>query len=892
MKKKKEKWIRFTALLFAIALAIPSISYAKEESRILSKIHHIHTGNQEEGGGCYGKEIRHIHQGSEEGGGDCFSAPVYHVHQGDESGGECFQKEIRHTHKGTEEAGTGCYGKPVYHVHEGDAKVKGGCYSQPVYHKHTGSAAGKGGCYNQPIYHTHTGSQAAGGGCYGKPVYHSHSGSAASKGGCYQNAVYHVHAGNEASGGGCYEPVYHQHTDSCYREERCDMEYVGNLQTVREESGYCYHHGNVLVLHFRANFRHMACGAGTREDVNSTCWTCQYMDSWHTYKQIVCGKTEKTIERYQRICGKETNTVESWALGCGKSDSSVEQYALNCGKNGQTVVSYGLNCGKNANTVDSYKAGCGKTESSVEKYGLNCGKTLEDVDAYALSCIKNEKSIDGYRLSCEKTEETVDGYALSCGRSGEESYAEFSVSSQNTEWTGGDVVLQAAVQDTGGLLRLSENPFAWRGKGMEEVSSQEVKVKENGIYYVRLLVENEDIDKKELVLSIEVRNIDVTAPVIEGISYSGQGGRKDNRIYVTAKDIQPDGSLGSGLASEAYSFDGGKTWQKENRMEWKAEGTASIAVRDRCGNISVQDIEIKDIGKEEEKGDGEEKEEEKGDGEGKEEEKEGEEKKEEKEKEEKEDEKGNGGGQEEKKEDTGEDGTDHQGGSGNGSGKEQDGGQGAVLAKGEEEKEKEKPGEEKEPVKKRKSSPGGNEKNKGKEKGNAADGAADTEIEKIEKPQVRMPDRKKEYKEETTQAKVPETAAKPEMGNRSRMTKRMETAGKVVKAVTFTISGIMLAAGMLYLIYLMFRSIQIYDCDGEGNVKYAGSCIMKKTEDGFEVKIPDMIWEHSVTGQYSLRPGRTFVKRNKGKELAVIAGEQRTTVWIDHEIPFRTTTCV
>ncbi len=155
-----------------------------------------------------------------------------------------------------------------------------------------------------------------------------------------------------------------------------------------------------------------------------------------------------------------------------------------------------------------------------------------------------------------------------------------------------------------------------------------------------------------------------------------------------------------------------------------------------------------------------------------------------------------------------------------------------------------------------------------------------------------MPDRKKEYKEETTQAKVPETAAKPEMGNRSRMTKRMETAGKVVKAVTFTISGIMLAAGMLYLIYLMFRSIQIYDCDGEGNVKYAGSCIMKKTEDGFEVKIPDMIWEHSVTGQYSLRPGRTFVKRNKGKELAVIAGEQRTTVWIDREIPFRTTTCV
>lgn len=601
-KKRKEGLARITAVLFAAALAMPSVSYAKEESRISAKIHHIHTGSREKGGGCYGEEIKHVHQGNEEIGGSCFSDPVYHIHQGGETGGECYQKEVFHTHEGTEEAGTGCYGEPVYHVHAGSADVKGGCYSQPVYHKHTGSTAGKGGCYGEPVYHAHTGSQTAGGGCYGQPVYHSHSGSTASKGGCYQKAVYHVHAGNETSGGGCYEPVYHQHTDSCYREERCDMIYEGNLQTVREESGYCYHHGNVLVLHFRANFRHTACGAGITEDGNSTCWTCQYMDSWHTYRRLVCGKTDKTIERYQRICGKETNTVESWALSCGKNGSSVERYALNCGKNGQTVVSYGLNCGKNAGTVDSYRPGCGKTEASIEKYGLNCGRTLEDVDAYALSCIKDEKSIDGYRLSCEKTEETVDGYALSCGRSGEGSYAEFSAASRNPEWTGGDVVLQASVQDAGGLLRLPKVPFSWKGKGMDDVLSHEVKVKENGIYYVRLLAENEDIDKKELVLSIEVKNIDVTAPVIKGIGYSGQDGRKDNVVYVTAEDIQLDGSPGSGLALEAYSFDGGKTWQKENRMEWKEAGTVSIAVRDRCGNISAQDVEIKDIGKEESKG--------------------------------------------------------------------------------------------------------------------------------------------------------------------------------------------------------------------------------------------------------------------------------------------------
>lgn len=204
-------------------------------------------------------------------------------------------------------------------------------------------------------------------------------------------------------------------------------------------------------------------------------------------------------------------------------------------------------------------------------------------------------------------------------------------------------------------------------------------------------------------------------------------------------------------------------------------------------------------------------------------------------------------------------------------------------------------------MKKRKSNSAGDGKKKGKkekhgtgeENGtgekNATGGNGGADIEKIEKPSVRIPEKKEAYEKETVQAKVPETAAKPEAGKYAKMTKRKEAMGKVVKAVTFTISGIMLASGALYMVYLMFRSLRIYDCDGEGNVKYAGSCIMKKTEDGFEVKIPDMIWEHSSTGQYILKPGRIFVKKNKGKELAVIAGGQGKSVWIDREIPFRTT---
>ena len=48
--KKKKRFIRITAVLFAAALAMPATSYAKEAERISGKIHHIHTGSPEEGG--------------------------------------------------------------------------------------------------------------------------------------------------------------------------------------------------------------------------------------------------------------------------------------------------------------------------------------------------------------------------------------------------------------------------------------------------------------------------------------------------------------------------------------------------------------------------------------------------------------------------------------------------------------------------------------------------------------------------------------------------------------------------------------------------------------------------------------------------------------------------
>ena len=65
---------------------------------------------------------------------------------------------------------------------------------------------------------------------------------------------------------------------------------------------------------------------------------------------------------------------------------------------------------------------------------------------------------------------------------------------------------------------------------------------------------------------------------------------------------------------------------------------------------------------------------------------------------------------------------------------------------------------------------------------------------------------------------------------------------------------------------------------------------MKKTENGFEVKLPDMILEQSVTGQYILRPGRIFTARHRGEELLILTAQRRESVWVDREIPLKMAT--
>lgn len=79
--------------------------------------------------------------------------------------------------------------------------------------------------------------------------------------------------------------------------------------------------------------------------------------------------------------------------------------------------------------------------------------------------------------------------------------------------------------------------------------------------------------------------IDDVAPITSVIGNTTQWTNKDVTLTISAED-----SL-VGLAEEPYSFDGGKTWQAENRKTYTSNSAGIIIkVRDKLGNIYTHDV--------------------------------------------------------------------------------------------------------------------------------------------------------------------------------------------------------------------------------------------------------------------------------------------------------------
>ena len=103
-------------------------------------------------------------------------------------------------------------------------------------------------------------------------------------------------------------------------------------------------------------------------------------------------------------------------------------------------------------------------------------------------------------------------------------------------------------------------------------------VEQNGTYEITAT----DSQGKTRTETVEVTKIDKEGPTINGIEGNPSSWTKENVILkVNAEDNL------SGLANEAYSFDGGNTWQESNEKTY-TENTENIIikVKDNVGNIS------------------------------------------------------------------------------------------------------------------------------------------------------------------------------------------------------------------------------------------------------------------------------------------------------------------
>lgn len=204
---------------------------------------------------------------------------------------------------------------------------------------------------------------------------------------------------------------------------------------------------------------------------------------------------------------------------------------------------------------------------------------------------------------------------------------------ETKEWTRKAVLLTAQGSDVpktekDGCSGLADNPYFWKAPENltkeEETEAKEVKAakaaeeakapeeaeaakaaegeeaktfgswsaentimaSQNGEYHC--LLRDKAGNEREAVCKVDW--IDTTAPVVtmekQGKWYDGS-----MEFLICAKDLQPDGTPGCGLAQEAYSFDG-SCYGSKNRLTVSQEGSYTVWVKDALGNVREQTVRL------------------------------------------------------------------------------------------------------------------------------------------------------------------------------------------------------------------------------------------------------------------------------------------------------------
>lgn len=145
----------------------------------------------------------------------------------------------------------------------------------------------------------------------------------------------------------------------------------------------------------------------------------------------------------------------------------------------------------------------------------------------------------------------------------------------NDGWQSQTVNMTVSAQDAEGGSGLHAMPYSIDGINWQ--AEPEFALNENGKYEMHV----RDAVGNETNREFDINRIDITAPVIESIQAIPDKIKKSKvEVVINAKDLQPDGSMGCGLATEAYSIDGGMTWQESNIFVVEAGTVYDVRVRD------------------------------------------------------------------------------------------------------------------------------------------------------------------------------------------------------------------------------------------------------------------------------------------------------------------------
>ena len=191
-------------------------------------------------------------------------------------------------------------------------------------------------------------------------------------------------------------------------------------------------------------------------------------------------------------------------------------------------------------------------------------------------------------LNCSREGEVL-GYERKCGAEEGEEVAIFTLRPSTAVWTG-ELTLRASCEIKGNISIASES-YIWN-EGSPSAQS-EINVEKNGTYTCRLNA-GMDNNSAEAPVSITITNIDRKGPEITSITCSEEWTAGNVTVSVQASDLQEDGREGSGLSGDAYSFDGGSSWQG-NEYTYMENGSYSIKVRDILGNTEEKEFIIRTI---------------------------------------------------------------------------------------------------------------------------------------------------------------------------------------------------------------------------------------------------------------------------------------------------------